>query len=150
MKRIGLLLLALFAISCSEPAAPVERPVGIGGGGIPNQWLAPLNPILAGDAGIGATAIVFDTTVTPSHADRIVVSGFLNQAVTVLYRVKHNGSSTWRTVNGVGDAILANAQTAWEYLVQGANSQVEIVAGGTAPTTAEVDIGVIYERAKPN
>jgi len=143
---------SVLASACTPPDHGVhdEPVVGIGGSGIPTQWLGPLNPIVGVDAGNNQTTVVFDTTVTSSHADRIVVSGFFNQAVTVLYRVQHKGSSTWRAANGAGDAILANAQTAWEYLVQGLNSQVEIVAGATAPTTSELDIGLIYERAKPN
>jgi hypothetical protein len=145
MKRLGLLLLTMLAASCAEPAAPVHPVVGIGGGGIPNQWLAPLNPV----TGNSATIVVFDTTATPSHADRIMVSGFFNQAVTVLYQVEHSGSVTWRTANGSGDAITASTQTTFEYVVSGLNSRVEIVTGSTGPTTSEVDIGVMYERAKP-
>lgn len=144
MKRIGLALLGLLALSCAAPSA-AHHPVGIGGGGIPNQWLGPLNPV----TGNSATIVVFDTTVTPNHADRIMVTGFFNQAVTILYRVQHNGSSTWRTVNGSGDAVTGSTQTQFEYVVQGLNSQVEIVTGSTGPTVAEVDIGLMYERAKP-
>ena len=146
MKRIGLALLALLAISCAEPAPPAHPVVGIGGGGIPNQWLGPLNPV----TGNSATIVVFDTTATPSHADRLMVSGFFNQAVTILYQVEHVGSVTWRTANGAGDAITARTHRPHGNMwCTGANSRVEIVTGSTGPTTSEVDIGVMYERAKP-
>lgn len=151
MKRLLVsIAAALFIAGCGTMTSPAHHaPVGIGGSGIPNQWLPPANPV----TGNSATIVVFDSTVTPTHADRVVVSCFFNQAVTVLYQVQHAGSATWRTTNGSGgsgDSVTASTQTYLDYQIQGANTRVEVVTGSTGPTTSEVDIGLMYERAKAN
>ncbi|HVZ88098.1 MAG TPA: hypothetical protein VHG72_14090 [Polyangia bacterium] len=149
MKRLLPLLAFVIALSagCTTTGQHLA-PVGIGGSGIPNQWIAPANPV----TGNSATIVVFDSTATPTHADRIVVSCFFNQGVTVLYQVQHAGSATWRTTNGSGsgDTVTASTQTYLDYPIQGANTRVEVVTGSTGPTTSEVDIGLMYERTKAN
>lgn len=114
----------------------------------PSRWLLPLNTV----TGNNATVIIFDTTNAGQNpgpsVDRIVISCYFDQAVTLQYQVRHRGSSTWRTVNGngSGDTVSASTQTAIDFLILGYDSRVQVVTGGTGPSTAEVDIGLVYVR----
>ena len=80
--------------------------------------------------------MAFDTTVTPvvPLPERLAVTCRFDQAVTILYQVQRIGDVTWRTMNGVGDAVPANTDAFLDYLIQGANSRIEVVNGGTGPS----------------
>lgn len=144
MGKLALFLVLMFG--CIEPAqAPVpEHRVGA----TTQQFttcVPPLNPV----TGNSATIVVYDTTAQQGFkSDRVMVSCRYDQAVTILFQGKRFDSSTWRTLNGSGDAVTANTDTLKDYLVQTANSRVEIVTGGTGPTTTvETDICLPYERS---
>lgn len=148
--RTFLVLAALLTASCAtSPAGPAPVHGGghkMGSSQTPSNWLSPLNNV----TGNNATIVVFDNTVVTGHkdADRVTVSCFFDQAVTILYQVKLPGSSTWRTVNGngSGDAVSASTFTSIDYLMLAYNSRIEVVTGGTGPSVAEVQIGVVYDR----
>jgi hypothetical protein len=95
-----------------------------------------------------ATCVVFDTTTSTRMKDveRVVVGIYVDQAVTILHQVRHRGSSTWRTVNGAGDAITASTGTTKEYPRKGFDDRIAVVTGGTGPTVAELSIGLVFER----
>jgi hypothetical protein len=106
-------------------------------------------PPLAAVTGNNATITVYDTTAGSAgygQPQRLVVSSFFDQVVTVLVRVKHAGSSSWRTVNGSGDATTASTVFVKDYMVEAPNVQIQVVTGGTGPTTSEIDVGVVPVR----
>ncbi len=114
----------------------------------PSNWVGPLNPV----TGNAATIIVFDNTSGSQYRsgiDRVVLSIYVDQAVTVNYQVKLPGSSTWRTLNGSGsgDAVAASTLTVLDFTVLAYNSRITVVTGVTGPTTAEVGIGLIQDRS---
>ena len=140
------LFLSLFLGACvANPPKPEPGRVGSSFGG--PVFRAPLNVV----TGNSATITVFDSTVVPVFPlpERLVVSCRFDQNVTVLYEVQRLGSVTWRTVNGggAGDVVTANQDTLFDYLVQGPNSRLQVVTGGTGPTTSEINIAPVYDRA---
>lgn len=112
--------------------------------------VASWGPPLATVTGNNATVTVFDTTASSVYrnVERVTISCFFDQAVTVLYQVRHAGSSTWRTMNGngAGDAVTASTGTVIDYLILGYDSRIQVVTGGTGPSTSELDIGLVYAR----
>jgi len=146
MKPAILFALILGVLGCDPTAAPPPaHKVGSSFGG--PVWRVPLNAI---PSTASATTIVFDTTVTPvvPPPERLAVSCRFDQAVTLLYQIQRLGSVTWRTMNGTGagDAVPANTDAFYDYLVQGPNSRLEVVNGGTGPSTPELNVGPVYDR----
>jgi hypothetical protein len=150
LKQIGILLLAVAALACgscatTDGAAPAggHRRASIASA---NQWRGPLNAV----TGNNATIIVWDGTgmVASQPIERVMVSCYFDQAVTILFQVRHIGSATWRTINGSGsgDAVSASTPTVIDYLLLGSDNRIEVVTGGTGPTVSEVDVGLVFER----
>ena len=137
-----LLLVLALTLSCVTPTGSSPGRVGSTVGG--PVFRAPLNPV----TGNNATVTVFDTTVAPVFPlpERLAVTCRFDQAVTILYQVERLGSSTWRTVNGSGDAVTANTDFFIDYLVQGPNNRIQVVTGSTGPTVAEINVAPIYDR----
>ena len=136
---IGVVLL----VGCASTQEPSPHRVGSSFGG--PVWRGPLNPITSTAS---ATAVVFDTTVTPivPLPERLVVTCRFDQGVTILYQIQRIGSSTWRTMNGVGDVVPANTDAIYDYLIQGPSSRIEVVNGGTGPSTPEFNVAPVYDR----
>jgi hypothetical protein len=158
MPRLLFLLIALTTISAgchpgdNTPPQTAGSPVRFAsmGAGVDVTWL-PNPPVVSGNT---ATIVAFDTTkgdtlrgAMPS-LQRVAVSGVFDQIVTVKFQIKHRLSTTWRTVNGSGsgDATTGNVEFYGDYLVKGSDCRVQIVTGGTGPTLAEYDVGLIYNR----
>lgn len=147
MKTFGTFLLAAaLALGCAaqSPSAPRARMASALSDGGP-QWLASL-PAVTGNS---ATIVLFDSTVTHGPVpQRFMVTAFVDQPITILYRTKAIGSSTWRTLNngGAGDVVAASTSFVTDYFVLGPYSQIEAVTGSTGPTVAEVGVGLVFER----
>lgn len=146
------ILLAALAVGCAttSPTEPTPHKK-FGSVNTTRGCMAPLNTI----TGASATITVFDTStdagdrgLVSSGAERLVVSMFFDQAVTVNYQVKARGSSTWRTVNGsgAGDAITASTFTAIDFRIIGYDNRIQVVTV-TSPTTSEMDICPTYDTA---
>lgn len=149
----ALVILAALSAAC----VPVT---GSGGGAVRsttvngNQgaWV----PAAATVSGNNASVVVFSTTTSGDNVrglspglERVGIQCRFNQAVTVLYQTLAAGSTTWRTQNGSGsgDAVTANADFWFDYLVKGPDVRIVVVTGGTGPTTREVSIRVSNDRA---
>lgn len=148
LRRIAVFCLALALSACatsgtSSPAAGGHK---FGSIASANQWRAPLNAV----TGNNATVLVWDGTGASATqpVERVMVSCFFDQPVTILFQVRHVGSATWRTINGngSGDVVAASTPTVIDYLMLGSENRIQVVTGGTGPTVSEVDIGLIFAR----
>lgn len=149
LKRVVLLVLALACGACattdqgSQPS-PAHR---FGSVVSANQWRSPLNPV----TGNSQTILIWDGTgmTSTQPIERVTVSCFFDQTVTILFQVRQIGSATWRTMNGngSGEPCTANVGTAYDYLLLGPDNRIQAVTGGTGPSVSEVSIGLIFSRA---
>lgn len=140
-----LALAAILTAAACSPSPPEPAKHRMGADFSPNvYWL----PNVTAVAGNNATITVFDSTLGYPNVQRVMVSGYYDQAVTVLYRIKNSGSSTWRTANGSGsgDAVTASTVFVTDYFMLGPSNQIQVVTGGTGPTTSETSVGLVYER----
>lgn len=149
MKALRLLAVgAALVVGCAhdaQVAPPLPHRVGSSVSDSGPQWLATL-PVVTGN---NATIVLFDSTVMHGlQVQRIMVTAFYDQQVTILYRTKAIGSSTWRTLNngGAGDVVPASTPFVTDYFALGPYSQIEAVTGSTGPTVNETGIGLVFER----
>lgn len=145
-----ILLAALTTACASQQPVPAHGGTKFASVGNTRTCRGPLNDV----TGNNATVVIFDTStdsgakyLTNSGAERLLVSMFFDQAVTVNYQARIRGSSTWRTVNGdgSGDSVSASTFTAIDFRIMAADTRITVVTGGTGPTTSEIDICPTYE-----
>jgi hypothetical protein len=149
-RALGLLALVVSIGACCPcmappPATPSHRVGGADPNTDPAIWQVP--PVAV--TGNTATITIFDTGAVAGKyltLNRILFRGLYDQAVTVLYQVQTQGSTTWSTMNnaGAGDSVPANSPAFIDYLVQGPRSRVQVVTGATGPTVSETAYGLIY------
>lgn len=104
----------------------------------------PVNP------GVSGSVSVLDTTVKAAgFARHAVLAMYVDQSVTVFYKIKLAGGSTWRTVNGGGAGEVCAASTVFQrdFPLWGDNQQIVITNGTTPPVTWEVSCRLTSERA---
>lgn len=92
---------------------------------------------------------VGDYRGVPRKYKRAVVTVFVNQAMTFKHNVLASGSSTWRTENGAGAGETVTASTLFQrdVLLFGHDNEITLVAGAAAPSTWEVTIRLVDDRA---
>lgn len=155
MKLALVVIVALLGGCVGSPLPPPNHG-RLGATATDVEWL-PASSIPA-ITGSNSTVVLFSmsggrTVVTPGAAttvNRIGVSIRCDQPITLLSQVNRTsgGGSTWRTMNnnGSGDTVLANTDTAIDYLVFGPNTRIEAVTGSTGPSACETDIGLFVDR----
>lgn len=85
----------------------------------------------------------------PRAYKRAVVTIYANQDMTFKHNTLSSTSSTWRTQNGggSGETVPASTPTEFDVLLYGHDNELTLTAGATAPTTFEVTIRLVKDRA---
>lgn len=171
MKRV---LLALFCVisACAAPGAngpPPGAPHRFGATSSTDQpilWVGSL-PSIPG-LGNNGTGNVWDTTAGDTQTGRYfglhrVLTGIrCDQTINLTCQIKRSGSSTWRTcpsqentdgsvnttstVSAGGTTVTASVDYFVDFVVQGSEVRLRATNGATAPTTCEVEVGLLYAR----
>jgi hypothetical protein len=75
-----------------------------------------------------------------------MVTAFMNQAATVFHEIQVGDGTTWRAVNGSGDAISASTLFVQDYAFVAKKNRLRLHTG-TASTTWEVGVRLSPDRA---
>jgi hypothetical protein len=161
MKRIFLLVALLASCaypsgSCPDPAVAPVKKFGASSTLTGNQgtWVTTGFPTITAPS---TTYIVFSTTSQGDTVrgrypglERVALRARFDQATTILYQTLAAApATTWRTLNGSGsgDSLAAGTDYAVDFLVLGPDVRLEVVTGGTPPTTQEISTRLSNDRA---
>ena len=102
--------------------------------------------------GLNGTVYLYDESQAGNGADvsardirRVGVNIYADQVVTVFHEVELPGGTTFRPVNGAGDATTANTLLDKDYVMKAGKNRIRIVST-TAPTVWECGGRLINQR----
>lgn len=162
MKRLLALVPLLFLVACAEhPIAVREvnpatsghsiKAAAGGPGGVQYRYWQTNLPAVTGNS---ATITMFDTTAGGTQSgkydflQRIMVTANCDQAITVNYQIQIRPNTTWSQAAGTNAsfAVASGSVSEVDNLVQGQESRIQIVTGGTGPTVCPVAIALFFVR----
>lgn len=158
------LLVALFAVcfisACAvpvrvvSPAPAAAHKFATSGGQQYSYWQTGL-PAVTGN---NQTITLFDTTAGGTQRgvfpflNRIMVIANFDQTVTVNYDIQLGSSTTWVRAAGANASYsfaggsLTTGTTLVDYLVQGQESRIQAVTGGTGPSASRAALELFFVR----
>lgn len=163
MKTLLLILALISAQACAIPVRVTDAPIAAGhkmssisGGQQYCIWQAQAQiPAIAGNS---QTITLFDSTAGGTQRgvydflNRIMVTANVDQTITVNYDVQLGTNTTWYRAAGTNASYSMVGGTATtgtseiDYLVQGNESRIQAVTGGTGPTSRKPSIRLCFVR----
>lgn len=163
LKNFVALLALAFVASCAIPVRVVtaDRPKAVFASGTPGgqtycvwQAQSSINTV----TGNNATITVFDSTMGGTvrgaydFLQRIMVTANVDQTVTVNYDVQLGLSTTWVRAAGTNASMsfvggtVTTGTSEGDFLIQGNESRIQVVTGGTGPTATKPAIRLCFVR----